>query len=377
MILEKKGEGKKRDVVVDIIKGIGIFCMVAGHCGSPITKFVYLFHMAIFFIASGYCYKDSSSDNKNSLFGFIKRKFVMLWLPYVVWTAIYSCLHNFFLDINVYTDNPLILEQESIQHMSLIYAWSVTDIVKNIIKSFMFRGITRIGGALWFVATLMEITVLYCIIDFIIKKLIKKDKVLCVQAIFSVLFLCLGYLCSLKGISFMGIEKVLSCYILFYGGYVLKKKNVYIKERESYFHIAVLTICFAILLVLNRFGSVSLNINSYENPLFFMFASFVGWQFLYEIAFLVKRIDILKRSLVCMGQNTMSIVIFHFLCFKIVSYIGVVIKGQSRFLVAAHPVLYRDGYWWMAYMFVGLVIPIMLSVMWKNVKEKIVSICTN
>lgn len=48
----------KRDSCIDIIKGLGISFMVAGHCGSPITKFITLFHMAIFFVASGYCYKE-------------------------------------------------------------------------------------------------------------------------------------------------------------------------------------------------------------------------------------------------------------------------------------------------------------------------------
>ena len=66
MSTEKITLTDRRDVSIDIIKGLGIFCVVAGHCSAPITKFVYLFHMAIFFIASGYCYKHNNSESINS-----------------------------------------------------------------------------------------------------------------------------------------------------------------------------------------------------------------------------------------------------------------------------------------------------------------------
>ena len=104
---------KERNYTIDIIKAIGIVCMVMGHCECPIKHFIYLFHMAIFFIASGYCYKESYSYNLKSVSCCIKRKIVTLWFPYVLWNVIYSLLHNFFISINVYTDNPLLLENLS------------------------------------------------------------------------------------------------------------------------------------------------------------------------------------------------------------------------------------------------------------------------
>lgn len=53
---------KNRNISIDIIKGIGIILMVGGHCGMPFTHFIYLFHMAIFFMASGYCFNASNSE---------------------------------------------------------------------------------------------------------------------------------------------------------------------------------------------------------------------------------------------------------------------------------------------------------------------------
>ena len=46
----------KRNETVDIIKGLGIFLVVLAHSGFPLSQTVYLFHMPVFLMASGYCF---------------------------------------------------------------------------------------------------------------------------------------------------------------------------------------------------------------------------------------------------------------------------------------------------------------------------------
>ena len=45
---------KQRDLVLDSMRGIGIVLMVLGHAGFPSSSFIYLFHMALFFMLSGW-----------------------------------------------------------------------------------------------------------------------------------------------------------------------------------------------------------------------------------------------------------------------------------------------------------------------------------
>ena len=128
---------------------------------------------------------------------------------------------------------------------------------------------------------------------------------------------------------------------------------------------------FIILAVCNNIGSIDLGTNCYASPMFLVIASFAGWQFLYEIAFIIQRFSCISNVVACIGQNTMAVVALHFLCFKIISYIGVILNEQPLCLVAAFPVLYRDNAWWVAYTLVGLFIPICLSILWKRFKWRV------
>ena len=53
---------KNRIPEIDILKGIAIILVVIGHTRVPGNSFIYLFHMAVFFIASGYFYSEKSSE---------------------------------------------------------------------------------------------------------------------------------------------------------------------------------------------------------------------------------------------------------------------------------------------------------------------------
>lgn len=189
---------KERNTNIDIIKGIGIILMVGGHCGMPFTHFIYLFHMAIFFMASGFCFKASNSDSVQSTLKFVGRKIKSLWIPYVLWTTIFTLLHNTFIKVGVYTEDLMLVKQASATSLKVTQPWSKTEMVKNIMKAALLHGHTQLGSALWFVATLMEISVLYCVIDFIIKKVTNSvsDKLM-TQGAISLLMLILEFKCSL------------------------------------------------------------------------------------------------------------------------------------------------------------------------------------
>lgn len=82
--------GKERDITFDIAKGIGIVLVVIGHyvpAGAPdwyvgFVRFVYHFHMPLFFIIAGYFYDRSTRTG--SYLRFVWGKFQRLMVPYFI-----------------------------------------------------------------------------------------------------------------------------------------------------------------------------------------------------------------------------------------------------------------------------------------------------
>ena len=73
-IPKKVEERGKRDITVDIIKGIGIVLMVVGHARAPLSDYISLFHMAIFFIASGFLINCKYADSLSGMMQYIWKK---------------------------------------------------------------------------------------------------------------------------------------------------------------------------------------------------------------------------------------------------------------------------------------------------------------
>lgn len=355
---------KKRIEEIDIVKALGIIFVVVGHSGAPVTHFIYLFHMSIFFISAGYFFKEEYSDDINTVIDFTKKKFKQLWIPFFVWNSIYILLHNIFIKINVYTENLRISDYVTGEYVGTTISYSAVTIVKKIIKGIFFSGSEPMFGTGWFLKILFMVSIFYLIFDFLLKKVSKKHLFLS-QFIVSIILLLLGYICSIYEIRARGIAQVASVYILYFVGYALSLyKDKYINWNCGKW-IFITIISFGVLLIFNYMGSVALDQNSYENPLFLLGTSISGWMFLYGVACFIKRIKVFKKIMIIIGKNTLPIMVLHFLSFKIVDAIGVRYYGMPSFCLAAFPTLCGEkGLWWIAYTLVGVGIPLILSVLY-------------
>ena len=72
-------EKKNRISWCDIYKGIVIILVVVGHATGKFNQYIYQFHMAAFFLISGY----TGNIYKKSLLEIIIEKFYKLMLPYI------------------------------------------------------------------------------------------------------------------------------------------------------------------------------------------------------------------------------------------------------------------------------------------------------
>ena len=130
---------RKRIDWVDYARGVGIILMVFGHSGFPIQvqKFIWSFHMPLFFFLSGMMYNSLKYSRIKEL---IKRVVKTLIIPYVFFSIIVVLgyiLLNYF------------------QGFSITKDWGGIELVTD-----------GWGGiALWFVPTLIFVQLLFWSID--------------------------------------------------------------------------------------------------------------------------------------------------------------------------------------------------------------------
>lgn len=334
---------KTKDIRIDIIRGIGIILMVLGHSHCPGTYYIYLFHMALFFILSGYCYKTSHTDSFKGLLRYGFKKIIRFYVPYVIFNTILVLIDNFVF-------------KRGLDTKSLIHV---------IISGFFMNHGSTLSGAFWFLRIMLMLLITYGVIDFILKKIphIKKHTMV-YHSVIAVIFLAMGYICSRNKFMFLGIERVMSYYILFHMGRMFKEYATAKLNHPK--RIIVIVVSFITLVVCRQFGEIDLDINRYVNPVFLLITSIAGWLLIYEFSYYCTLLKWLYKPLCVIGNNTMAVLIFHFLCFKGITYIQILIYDLPKSYINAFPVLYNMPLWWLAYTIVGLGIPVGISLLYKK-----------
>ena len=71
----------------------------------------------------------------------------------------------------------------------------------------------------------------------------------------------------------------------------------------------------------------------------------------------------IKKSLLYVGNNTMTILVWHFLSFKIISYLIIGLYSLTAKRLSEFPVIleYSIKGWWILYVFVGVIIPLLFK----------------
>lgn len=364
------GRGKRVEEL-DILKDIAIICMVAGHAGAPFTHFIYLFHMAVFFMASGYFYKDSSSDQISSVFKVIRKQLMHLWVPFFCCNAVYVLLHNLFLRCYILNANPDVTDYLAGKTIDVTASYSPAQTIRMILLGMVFGSEEQMFGTGWFLKILFMISITYTAIDFLLKKCFRSH-VMAAQLVVSVLLLLMGYALCCRGFLSFGIAQTASYYCLYYMGHVLGACKDRIAGWQKKQYAFTLLASFGILLILNRTGSIELSYGHYENPLYLLVTSLAGWVFLYSISYFLNRLPVFRRPLIFVGRRTLPVMLIHSLAFKLAEILVIYCYRLPIFCLAVFPNLYGErNAWWLLYTIVGVCIPMLADTIWRQVKASL------
>lgn len=342
-----------RNRTLDIVRGIGIILMVAGHSGAPFTHFIYLFHMAIFFMASGYLWNDKNVSSFGAMKNFCIKRIKGLWIPYLIGNGIFIVLNNLFIRVHIYTNESIFLSLVSEGH--LIEPMDFKDTVIALFKIIFFAGGTQLGGATWFFRVLFAISVIHLIVRYISCHWKYGNVVFGLVVILTIVVAELETLFQFR--LPMELQSCFAAYFAYLIGMLIQRRKllVYVKQYEK----ACFGVALILLLVLNSFGSISMNIGSITNVFYFFVVSVSGWIVCWIIAEHVP--GLLQKKMEYLGLHTKWIIILHFLCFKIVSAIYLGIAEKNMVLLATYPVLENVPYLWIFYLIIGVTVPIFLE----------------
>lgn len=359
----------KRSLWLDNLKGIAIILMVLGHSGAPFTHWIFLFHMAVFYMASGYCWNNKHVATYNSYWQYVWNKIKKLYVPYLICNLVFLLLNNVFIDTGIYASSQEYLDLIGSNDTTLLHSrMTFIEMAKQFVLMSLLIGGTELGGPTWFFSSLFIALVAFASIRFILIRIFKKEKlVLLTEIVISASFLLIAWLISEEKVSFHMFDRMFAAYpLLVIGGWLHRLDNVWNHKWWQLIIVAVLAM--GVLLLLNPFGSISMARCKIETPLFFLATSLSGWFLLSSVSKLMPLVPLAK-----LGESTRSIVMWHFISMKCVTWAYIIIVGLPMILLGAFPFLDNTTpYMWVIYTIIGVGLPYLLGIVYDAIKNKLI-----
>lgn len=343
-------------------KGIGIILMVMGHSGVPcnIDKFIYQFHMPLFFFCSGYFI--NIIEDRRTLLVFYKKKIKGIYLKFICWSILFLLLHNIFIDLNIY--NNAIPNWEEYPYNSQLFIKKAVKII------FSMNGHEQLLRSFWFLKQLLLASLLVSTILYFSQKITQHKHTHLISLIgLSILTLISKkFTWSLPAIWDISLVFMSSTFFLF--GYIFRKYNVIKKLSNIISSVISLILLF-----------IGLYILPWTNMLEYTLATTVPF-FIVAISGIVLTINIsqkiesfrIKYFFYYLGQNTMPIFALHMLCFKIGNLLKIVIYGLPLYRLAEFQIIedYNTCFW-IIYTVIGISVPLLIDYLMKqsNTTKKI------
>jgi acyltransferase len=320
---------------IDVSKGLGIILVVVGHTCFHYADFIRNFNIPIFFVISGFLFNDSKWMNKVQDF-YISR-FKRLIIPYLV-----SCMffYSFWLLIgrhfgeNAEKTIPILKPL-----LGIVYASGTDDwLVFN--------------TPLWFLPCLFMAELIF--INLLGMFNGRQGRL----TIGILVVTLLGYFISKIFILPWGFDIALIAQFFLYLGYQLRRKNVF--NTISGIHYRLLLTFSAILLITAYYfnGMVDMNERNYKNFILFCFGGISGSVLIFALSQIIVQFQAIKGFLVACGGETLIILAFHNISFKMMSAVAIFFLHL--------PLKLAQQELWLVYSIVGITIPMCLGVVGKN-----------
>lgn len=350
----------KRDAAVSIAKAIAIVMMVAYHAGCPswMGRFFGEFIMPLFFVTSGYFFSEKNVADWGT---FVAKRVRGLYWPMVKWSVVFLVLHNLWFSIGLLNEvcgnaDGGVLHPYS-WHTFCQRLWNIVTAMSGYDEF--------LCGAFWFFRALFVASIAYVaaykLFAHILHRLNLNPKpwhialTVCLAAYglsiwktgegLKVTTLVQGGYRDLMGVFFFGC------------GYLWRLFND--RLRPS---VVATVVCFAVPAAFSVYAPAGMDWRgTLSGCLSLPLPALCGVAAIYNTShWIAQRETWAKRALTFCGDNTLYILVFHFLSFKLVSLLKIWYYDLPITHIGSHPVVHEhaDDLFWIAYTVAGVVLPL-------------------
>lgn len=326
----------ERDYTIDIIKGIGIISIVLGHAfntasffttiDESIRRFLYIYHLAVFFWCSGYLWKQRNL--KQFVYGVIKNQYIK--------TAV-LCIASFAL-IPIF------------EWMDVV-KYDINAIPRMLFSTAIYKPAGCLTGALWFMPFFTVANIVFWLLN-----CVKNDT-------------GKGILCTILGIigCFLVQNSLLGQYyfndallmqpVMFLGEMCRKHKKDLIKITSSNVFKWSWMCSAVVIVVINYYSGQQIELTKHEvyGILGFYPLTVLGLCFVISLTQVLSSSKQLRRVFVFCGKNSFWIMATHFWVFKSIDGLsGFIDKGINTEMF---PISYGDDLHRIIYAVLGVLVP--------------------
>lgn len=288
---------KKRNEVLDAVRGVAIIMVMIGHCitvntvGAENTVFfnvIWSLQMPLFFLISGYVNRYSRPlKTAKDLLAYFKRRTVSYMLPWLVWTII-------------------------IKYFIVGKSVGLFSYLKDLVFS--------MDSGYWFLWVLWVICIIYGIASFIANKLsdksFKQQFITCVvSVILSVVPLASGIV---FGLNFLAVKLILYYLPFYYIGYIISMLDSYLNVSSEKCAKAkqIKTIIFVPILIVYLFVVYHHNLNTGADTIINIIIRFIASLFgsfvvCWGVSVLVKNDGKITQTLINFGTHSLELYLIH------------------------------------------------------------------
>ena len=359
-----------RDTTISIAKGIAIILMVIAHAEAPgwLCKFIFEFHMPLFFITAGYFFSTRYLNDEAT---FVKKRFKGLYWPFVKWALFFLILHNTMFRIGILN------EVYGNEQGGVLHPWSWHQMQQNIWNIFTAMGgyDAFLCGAFWFFRGLLVASILYLIIYKVLYLVLSRSSSPSSPspAIPYLICLLMLLLCgwktweSLKVINLVqgGYRELMGCF--FFGIGFIFKQHVSAYRRivsQKMLRLWSSLLFAGIVFLFSKYLTANMNWrSSFQQFLSLPIPAILGFLMTYNLSgWLDEHDNRFKKLLVYIGDHTLYVFIFHIISYKTVSLLKICYYSLDPRQIGCHMVIHehsQEDCFWLLYTLAGVGLPIL------------------